>query len=162
MLKKSIESALNKQLNAELYSSYLYLSMSAYFETIPLKGFAKWLRLQAAEEQEHGMKFYDYIIEAGGTVTLAQIAAPKSAWKSAREVFEEVYAHEQKVTGLIHNLMDLAIEEKDYATQQFLSWFVTEQVEEEANASDICAQIRMTEGAPGQLFAVNRELGMRE
>jgi len=162
MLKKSVESALNKQLNAELYSSYLYLSMSAYFETIPLKGFAKWLRVQSGEEQEHAMKFYDYIIEAGGTVALAKIDSPKSAWKSTEEVFEEVYAHEQKVTGLINSLMDLAIAEKDYATQQFLSWFVTEQLEEEANASDILAEIRMTAGAPGQLFSLNRELGMRE
>ena len=162
MLKKPVETALNKQLNAELYSAYLYLSMSAYFETVPLKGFAKWLRIQAGEEQGHALKFYDYIIEAGGTVTLTKIDAPKGAWKSAEKVFEEVYAHEQKVTGLINDLMGLAIAEKDYATQQFLSWFVTEQVEEEANASDILAQIRMTADVPGQLFAINRELGTRE
>ncbi len=162
MLKKSIEEALNKQLNAELFSSYLYLSMAAYCETIPMKGFARWLRLQADEERAHGMKFFDYIIEAGGTVKLAKIDAPKAEWKSVGEVFDQVYEHEKKVTGLIHTLMDLAIKEKDYATQNFLGWFVKEQVEEEANASEIQAQIRMMGDIVGHLFWLDHELGKRE
>jgi len=162
LLKKSIEEALNKQLNAELFSSYLYLSMAAYCETIPMKGFARWLRLQADEERAHGMKFFDYIIEAGGTVKLAKIDAPKAEWKSVGEVFDQVYEHEKKVTGLIHTLMDLAIKEKDYATQNFLGWFVKEQVEEEANASEIQAQIRMMGDIVGHLFWLDHELGKRE
>jgi ferritin len=162
MLKKSIEEALNKQLNAELYSAYLYLAMSAYCETIPMKGFAKWLRIQSEEEKAHGMKFFDYITEAGGTVKLAPIDAPKAEWKSVGEVFEQVYEHEKKVTGMINSIMDLAVKEKDYATQNFLGWFVKEQVEEEANASEILAQIRMLKDVAGHMFWLDHELGKRE
>lgn len=162
MLKKSIEEALNKQLNAELYSAYLYLAMSAYCETIPMKGFAKWLRIQSEEEKAHGMKFFDYIIEAGGTVKLARIDTPKAEWKSVGEVFEQVYEHEKKVTGMINSIMDLAVKEKDYATQNFLGWFVKEQVEEEANASEILAQIRMLKDVVGHMFGLDHELGKRE
>jgi ferritin len=162
MLKKSVEDALNKQVNAEFYSSYLYLAMSAYFESITLKGFAQWLRLQSGEEMAHGMKFYDYIIEAGGSPKLMAIEAPKTPWKSPQAVFEQVYAHEQKVTGLINDLMDLAIKEKDHATKNFLGWFVKEQVEEEANASEILAKIKMIGDVPGHLFWLDHELGKRE
>ena len=162
MLKKSMEDALNKQVNAEFYSSYLYLAMSAYFESIPMKGFASWLRLQSREELSHGMKFYHYIVEVGGTPKLLAVEAPKTPWKSTEAVFEQVYAHEQKVTGLIHGLMDLASKEKDYATQNFLGWFVKEQVEEEANASEILARIRILGDRPGHLFALDHELGKRE
>lgn len=162
MLKKSVEDALNKQLNAELYSSYLYLSMSAYCDSIPLKGFAKWLRMQAEEEKAHGMKFFDYIIEAGGTVKLAKIDGPKTGWKSVGDVFDQVYEHEKKVTGLINSLIDLSIKEKDYATQNFLGWFVKEQVEEEANASEIQAQIKMMGDIVGHLFWLDHELGKRQ
>ncbi|HMZ30991.1 MAG: ferritin [Methanomicrobiales archaeon] len=162
MLKKSVEDALNKQVNAEFYSSYLYLAMSAYFESYPMKGFANWLRLQAKEEMAHGMKIYEYIIEAGGTPKLTAIDAPKTPWKSAQEVFEEVYAHEQKVTGLIYALVELSQKEKDYATKNFLGWFVKEQVEEEANASDILAQIKIVGNIPGHLFWLDHQLGKRE
>jgi ferritin len=162
MLKKSVEDALNKQLNAEMYSSYLYLAMSAYMESISMKGFAKWLRIQAKEELAHGMKFYDYIIEAGGRVKLTAIEAPKTPWKSAGAVFDQVFAHEQKVTGLINAIMDTAVKEKDYATQNFLGWFVKEQVEEEANASEIVARITMIGDVPGHLFCLDQELGKRE
>ena len=162
MLKKSVEDALNKQVNAEFYSSYLYLAMSAYFESIPLKGFAKWLRLQSREELAHGMKFYDYIIEAGGTPKLMAIEAPKTPWKSPQAVFEQVYSHEQKVTGLIYDLVDLAMKERDHATKNFLGWFVKEQVEEEANASEILAQIKMIGDVTGHLFWLDHELGKRE
>jgi ferritin len=162
MLKKSVEDALNKQVNAEFYSSYLYLAMSAYFESITMKGFAQWLRLQSREEMAHGMKIYDYIIEAGGSPKLTAIEAPKTPWKSPQAVFEQVYAHEQKVTGLINDLMDLAIKEKDHATKNFLGWFVKEQVEEEANASEILAKIKMIGDVPGHLFWLDHELGKRE
>ena len=162
MLKKSVEDALNKQVNAEFYSSYLYLAMSAYFESITMKGFAQWLRLQSREEMAHGMKIYDYIIEAGGSPKLTAIEAPKTPWKSPQAVFEQVYAHEQKVTGLINDLMDLAMKEKDHATKNFLGWFVKEQVEEEANASEILAKIKMIGDVPGHLFWLDHELGKRE
>ncbi|NYT07649.1 MAG: ferritin [Methanomicrobiales archaeon] len=162
MLKKSVEDALNKQINAEMYSSYLYLAMSAYMESVSMKGFARWLRVQAKEELGHALKFYDYVIEAGGTVRLAAIEAPKTTWKSAGGVFDQVLAHEKKVTGLINGIMDTAVKEKDYATQNFLGWFVKEQVEEEANATEIVAQIEIIGDIPGHLFCLDRELGKRE
>jgi ferritin len=127
-----------------------------------MKGFAKWLRIQADEERAHGTKFFDYIIEAGGTVKLTKIDAPKTEWKSVGEVFDQVYEHEKKVTAMIHGLMDLAIKEKDYATINFLGWFVKEQVEEEANASEIQAQIKMMGDIVGHLFWLDHELGKRE
>jgi len=162
MLKKTVEDALNKQFNAELYSSYLYLAMSAYFESFPLKGFAKWLRIQSREELGHAMKFYDYIIDQQGSPKCAGIEAPKTPWKSPQAVFDQVSAHEQKVTGLINSLMDLAIKEKDYATQNFLGWFVKEQVEEEAQANDILAQIKMLDDRPGHLFHLDHLVGKRK
>ncbi len=162
MLKKSVEDALNKQINAEMYSSYLYLAMSAYMESVSMKGFARWLRIQSKEELGHAMKFYDYVIEAGGTVRLTAIEAPKTPWKSAGAVFDQVLAHEKKVTGLINGIMDIAVKEKDYATQNFLGWFVKEQVEEEANATEIVAQIEIIGDVSGHLFCLDRELGKRE
>jgi ferritin len=162
MISKTMEDALNKQVNREFYSSYLYLAMSAYFETVSLKGFAKWMRVQAKEERVHGEKIYDYIIARGGKVTLGEIEAPKNKWASAGKVLEETYAHEQKVTGMIHNLVDLATKEKDYASIEMLQYFVKEQVEEEANASDILAQIKIVGDVPGHLFYLDHHLGKRE
>ena len=162
MISKTMEQALNKQVNRELFSEYLYLSMSAYLETISLKGFAKWMRVQAREEHAHAMKIYDYIIARGGKVTLAAIEAPKNKWESAGNVFGESYAHEQKVTGMIDALVDLAIREKDHATFEMLQWFVKEQVEEEMNASDILNQIAIVGDRPGHLFALDHHLGKRE
>ena len=162
MISKTMEQALNKQVNRELFSEYLYLSMSAYFETIFLKGFAKWMRVQAREEHAHAMKIYDYIIARGGKVTLAAIEAPKNKWESAGKVFEESYAHEQKVTGMIDALVDLATKEKDHGTFEMLQWFVKEQVEEEMNASDILNQIAIVGDRPGHLFALDHQLGKRE
>jgi ferritin len=162
MLSKSMEAALNKQVNRELYSAYLYMSMSAYFESQNLKGFAKWMRIQAKEERGHALKFYDYIIARGGMVTLATIEAPKSKWSSAGKVFDEVYAHEQKVTGMIHALVELALKEKDHATFEMLQWFVKEQVEEEMNASEIVRKIQVVGDIPGHLFCLDHELGKRQ
>src|SRR5512137_986940 len=113
MISKTLETALSRQVNRELFSAYLYLSMSSYFESVNLKGFAKWMRLQAKEEQMHAMKFYDYVVTRGGKVTLQDIEAPKNKWASAGKVFEESSAHEQKVTAMIHNLVELAAKEKD-------------------------------------------------
>jgi ferritin len=162
MLKKIMETALNKQINRELYSAYLYLSMAAWFESINMKGFAHWLRIQFREEQTHAMLIYDYVIAKGGTVTLTAIDAPKTKWKSAGDAFKDVLAHEQKVTGFINDLVDLAIKENDHATNNFLQWFVKEQVEEEENATEIVSKIGMIGDIPGHLFCLDKELSKRE
>jgi ferritin len=162
MISKTMAQALNKQVNRELYSAYLYLAMSSYFETVNMKGFAKWMRIQAKEEQMHALKIYDYIIARGGTVVLLDIEAPKPKWSSAGKVFDEVYAHEQKVTAMIHGLVDLAIKEKDHATFEMLQWFVREQVEEEEHASEIVNQIKIVGDVPGHLFCLDHHLGKRE
>jgi ferritin len=162
MISRTIEEALNKQINRELYSAYLYLAMSAYFETANMKGFAKWMRIQAKEEQTHAFKFYDYIIARGGKTNLLALEAPKSKWTSAGKVFEEVYTHEQKVTGFINSLVELAIKEKDHATFEMLQWFVKEQVEEEEHVSEILAKIKAIGDVPGHLFYLDHEMGKRE
>jgi ferritin len=162
VISKTLETALNRQVNRELYSAYLYLSMASYFETVSLKGFAQWMRLQAKEEQLHAMKMYDYIVASGGKVTLQEIEAPKSTWASAGKVFEDTYAHEQKVTGMINGLVDLALRENDHATVEMLQWFVKEQVEEEEHASEILNQIRIIGDVPGHLSDLDHQLGKRE
>ncbi len=161
MLSKKLESELNKQLNAELYSAYLYLSMAAYYESKNLKGFANWMNVQAQEEQVHGMKIYDYINGRGGRVQLAVIEAPPVEWNSVVDVFDNVYSHEQKVTGLINNLVNIATEEKDHATVNFLQWFVAEQVEEEASASEVLEQLKFIDGKGSGIFMLDRELKQR-
>jgi ferritin len=161
MISKKMEEALNGQLNAELYSAYLYLSMAAYFESSALAGFANWMRVQNAEEQFHVMKLYDYIIERGGRVILRPIEAPPSDWDSPLAVFEATLTHEQKVTGLINDLMDLARGEKDNASEIFLQWFVNEQVEEEDNVSKVLGQLKLIKDSPQALFMMDREMGQR-
>jgi ferritin len=161
MLKEKVEKGLNSQLNAELYSSYLYLSMSAYCKTLNLDGFANWLNVQAQEELVHAMKFYDFIIQRGGNVRLTRIEGPPTEWDSPRAVFENVYEHERKVTALIDDLVDLALEQRDHATNIFMQWFVTEQVEEEENASGVLEKVKQVEGTRGGLFMLDRELGSR-
>lgn len=162
MLSKRLEEELNKQVNAELYSAYLYLSMSAYFADQNLNGFANWMYVQFQEEQAHAMKFFNYIIDRGGKVQLMQIDEPKTEWKNIVEVFEETFAHEQKVTSLINNLVDIASEEKDHATFNMLQWFVEEQVEEEASASEILEQVKILEGRGAGLFMLDREMKQRK
>lgn len=161
MISAKMQKALNKHLNEEMFSSYLYLSMSAYFETKNLKGFANWMRLQSQEEYMHAMKFYSYIIQVGGNVTLAQINAPKTSWKNHMEVFKETLEHEKYITELINKLVDLAIQEKDHATNNFLQWFVNEQVEEVATAEDIVNKLEMIGDNKNGLFLIDRELGAR-
>ena len=161
MISKKMEEALNEQINAEMYSAYMYLSMESYFKAQNLNGFANWMRIQTQEEAAHAMKIYDFINERGGRVTLKAIEGPPTEWDSALAVFKAVYEHEQKVTGLINNLVDLAIKEKDHASNSFLQWFVNEQVEEEASADAVVQQLTMMENAPGGMFMLDRELGQR-
>ena len=161
MLTEKMQNALNGQLNAELYSSYLYLSMTAYFKSVNLDGFANWMYYQAQEELEHSMKFYDFIIQRGGKVQLQQIEAPPTEWSSPLAVFEATLAHEQKVTGLINGLVDVANGESDHATQIFLQWFVTEQVEEEESVGGVLEQLKLMGEAQGGLFMIDRELAKR-
>lgn len=161
MISKKMESAINKQINAELYSAYLYLSMCAYFQAANLKGFANWMRVQALEEFTHADKFYGFVLDRGGRVTLTAVDGPPTAWASPLAVFQEVSQHERKVTGLINALVDLAIKEKDHATNTFLQWFVNEQVEEEANADGLVQQLKLI-GDNGQgLLMLDRELAQR-
>ena len=162
MLSKSMEEALNRQVNRELYSAYLYMSMSANFSSANLSGFAKWMRIQAKEERAHATKLYDYILARGGKIALLDIEAPKAKWASATKVFEEVYAHEQKVTGMINALVELATKEKDHASFEMLQWFVKEQVEEEEHASEILAKVRTIGDVPGHLFYLDHQLAKRE
>lgn len=161
MLSEKMQEALNSQMNAELYSSYLYLSMAAYFQSIDLQGFAHWMHCQAKEELYHGIKFYNYINERGGKVLTSPIGGPPTEWDSPNAPFEHAYQHEQKVTGLINDLVDLAIEEKDHATNNFLQWFVKEQVEEEASASEVVQKLKHTGGQGNGLFMLDNELGQR-
>ncbi len=162
MISKKMQDALNSQVNAELYSAYLYLAMETYFQSINLPGFANWMRVQSQEELSHAMKIYDFINDCGGRAKLDAIDKPTGEWKSALDVFEAVYKHEQKVTGLINKVVDLAIKENDHATNNFLQWFVTEQVEEEKNASDIVAKLKMLKGATQAVYMLDRELGQRK
>ncbi|MFW6189748.1 MAG: ferritin [Planctomycetota bacterium] len=162
MLSDRMEEALNEQLNAELYSAYLYLSMAAYFEQRNLQGFAHWLELQAQEETAHAMKFYRFVLDRGGRATMGAIDAPPAEWDSPLAAFQAVYDHECKVTALIDELVDLAEEEGDRPAQSFLQWFVDEQVEEEASADDIVQKLKMTGGGTGALFMLDNTLGQRQ
>ncbi|NWG07117.1 MAG: ferritin [Chloroflexi bacterium] len=162
MIGKPMQDAMNEQINKELFSSYLYLSMAAYFEDKNLPGFGHWMRVQADEEREHAMKFYDFILERGGKVLLKSIDAPKTEWKSALEVAEEVAAHEAKVTASIHALYELALKEKDYPAQVMLQWFITEQVEEEKNAAEIVANLKLIEERGTAVLMLDHRLAKRK
>jgi ferritin len=162
MLSDRMEKALNGQVNAELYSSYLYLSMNAYFKSVNLDGFANWMYAQAQEELMHAMKLYDYINQRGGRTLLAAIEAPPDQWESPLSVFEDTLKHEKKVTGLINGLVDIAMEERDHATQIFLQWFVTEQIEEEESVGNVLEQLKLLGDAKQGLFMMDRELATRQ
>jgi ferritin len=162
MLGKKIENAINKQINAELWSAYLYLSMSAHFESINLGGFANWMRVQAQEELGHAMKFYRHVIERRGRVTVTAIAAPSISWKSPLNAFEDAFKHEQKVTGMINDLANMAVGEKDHATANMLQWFIDEQVEEESSADAIVHKLKMIGTNTGGLYMLDRELAQRK
>jgi ferritin len=160
-MNKAVQEAMNEQINKELFSSYLYLSMAAYFEDRNLSGFAHWMRAQEAEERAHAMKFYDFIVGRGGKVTLKAIDAPKTEWKSTLEVAEEVAAHEAKISASINALYELALQEKDYPSQFMLQWFITEQVEEEKNAAEIVANLKLIEERGTAVLMLDHRLGKR-
>jgi ferritin len=161
MINKAMQDAMNDQINKELYSSYLYLSMAAYLEDKNLSGFAHWMRVQETEEREHAMKFYDFIVERGGRVTLKAIDAPKAEWKSTLELAEEVAAHEGMVTASIYALYELALKEKDYPAQIMLQWFINEQVEEEKNAAEIVANLKLIEDRGTAVLMLDHRLAKR-
>jgi ferritin len=162
MLDKTIQDAMNEQIKNELYSAHQYLAMAAYCESVSLSGFASWMRMQAQEEREHAMKFYDHIQDRNGRVVLQAIDQPIIEFASPLDVFEKALEQEQAVTADINNLYALAVREGDYASQIFLQWFVTEQVEEEKNVGDIIETLKMSGEKNEALLLFDRELGKRE
>jgi len=162
MLSKKLEEAINEQINKELYSGYLYLSMSAYCEAENLPGAANWMRIQAQEELGHAMRLFDHVKARGGRVVLNAIEMPPPVWKSPLGMFEEVLEHERKVTGLINRLYEVALSENDYATQIELQWFITEQVEEEESAGQVVEQLRRVGDQPMGLLMLDGQLGQRQ
>lgn len=162
MISKTLQDAMNEQINAELFSAYLYLSMAAHFESQNLAGFAQWMRVQYQEETGHALKFYKYVFDRSGVVTLKTIAQPATKFKTPLDVFKQVLAHEQKVSSLINKLYESAVKEKDYAAQGFLQWFINEQVEEEKNATDILTMLEMIGESPVSLIMADRQLGARK
>jgi ferritin len=161
MISKPVLDSMNNQIMHEFYSAYFYLSMSAHFEAENLPGFATWMRVQAGEEQGHALKFYQYILDRGGKVALQAIPQPPVTFTSAKDIFEQVYTHEQKVTGLINAIYNVAVAEKDVASQIFLQWFINEQVEEEKNASQILDTLNKIGTSVGNLYQLDHRLGKR-
>jgi ferritin len=161
MIKKEVLEAINNQINAESYSAYLYLSMAAYFEDMGLSGFANWMKIQYQEEAAHALKFFNYLTERNGRVALKAIDQVPVEFGGIVEVFEKTLAHENHVTELIDNLMDVAVAANDHATQSFLKWFVDEQVEEEANVEKILATLKLINGQGNGIFMIDREMSIR-
>jgi ferritin len=161
MISKSMQDAINEQINKEFYSSYLYLSMAAYFESKNLPGFARWMYVQAEEERGHAMKLLDALIARGGRVLLKAVTAPETEWKTSLDVFKQVQEHEAAVTNLINGLYELALKEKDYPFQVVLQWFITEQVEEEKNAADIVQQLELIDARGTAVLMLDHQLGKR-
>ncbi|MBI5020285.1 MAG: ferritin [Ignavibacteriales bacterium] len=162
MISKSMQDAINEQINEELYSSYLYLSMAAHFDSQNLPGFAHWMKVQSEEERSHSMKFYSYVYDRGGTVTFKAIAQPPAKYKSPLEIFKQVLAHEGKITKLINKLYEQALKEKDYPTQNLLQWFINEQVEEEKNDNEIINYLETLGDSPVSLMMLDRRLAERK
>lgn len=162
MISDAVQNAMNEQIKNELYSAYLYLAMSAHFEAVSLPGFAKWTRMQADEEREHAMKFFDFINDRGGHVELRAIEAPPRSFGAPLEVFQMVLEHERKVSAMIHRLYETALKENDYPSQVMLHWFIDEQVEEEKNAGFIVDQLQMVEDRQTALINLDHHVGKRE
>jgi ferritin len=160
-MNEKVQKGFNEQINAELFSSYLYLSMAAYFETINLQGFAKWMRCQAQEELIHAMKFFTFINDRSGQVTLTSLEGPQITWDSPLAAFGDAYKHEQKITALINGLVDLSLQERDHAANQFLLWFVKEQVEEEASVDAVVQQLKLAGDQGSGLFMIDKDLATR-
>lgn len=161
MISQKMTDALNAQINAELYSSYLYLSMSAWFNSTGLPGFANWMRAQAKEEDFHAQKMFDYLLERGGKVELQAIDKPQTDWDSPLDVIQAVADHEAKVTGLINDLVNCALDERDHASNIFLQWFVAEQVEEEASVGEVLDRMKLVGKDSAGMFAMDMEMGKR-
>ena len=161
MLTAKIEKELNKQLNREFFSAYLYMSMAAYFQSVDLLGFANWMNVQAKEEMIHAEKIYNFIQERNGKVILEQIEKPQTDWESPLAAFEASLKHELFITNSLNELVNTALEEKDHATNIFLQWFITEQVEEESNATEIIRKLKLMQDAPGGMFMLDKELATR-
>lgn len=161
MISEKMVEALNEQINAELYSAYLYLAMAADFQSKNLEGFANWMKVQTQEEMVHAMKFFDFIIERGGKVELEAIQKPSVNWPSPLSAFEAAYKHEQLVTDRINKLVELAQSAKDHATESFLKWFVDEQVEEEASADRIVQKLKLVKESSGGMLMIDHELAKR-
>ncbi|AEA33390.1 ferritin [Hippea maritima] len=162
MISKRMEEALNNQINEELYSAYLYLSMSAWFDSIGLKGFANWMMVQYKEETDHAMKLFNYLARQGAKIELKAIAEPPKEWKSPLHAMEETLKHEQHITKCINELVDLAEKLKDRATYNMLQWFVDEQVEEEENDRDIIDKLKLVEDSKHGILLVDKELAQRQ
>jgi ferritin len=162
MLSEKISKALNDQVNAEFYSAYLYLAMSAYADTAGFKGIANWLYVQTREEMAHGVHIYEYILERGGTPVFADIKVPQTKFGSVKEIFEKVLAHERRVTELIGGIADLALKEKDHATYSFILWYVNEQVEEESSAGELAERAKRIGDNAAQLYQLDAQLAARE
>ncbi len=161
MISEKLQNEINKQINAEYWSAYFYLSMSGYLENIGLPGAANWMRIQYQEEVTHALKFFDYLIERGGKVELMPIAEVPTSWNNVMHVFDETLKHERVVTSLINNLMDIAIDERDHACKSFLQWYVDEQVEEEANAQKIIDQLKLVDAKGNGLYHIDKDLSTR-
>jgi ferritin len=161
MIKKTLENALNEQINAEFHSAYIYLSMSSYFLSVGLAGYANWMRVQYQEELAHATRFFDYVNERGGRVQLSPIGEVQVDFSGVVDVFEKTLEHEQLVTGMINKLMDISIQESDHATKSFLQWFVDEQVEEEANVDQILNNLKLIKGEGQGLLMMDREMQNR-
>jgi ferritin len=161
MIKESISAMLNDQVNAEYYSAYLYLSMAACADRAGYKGIAHWLYVQAKEEMAHGTHIFEYILERGAAPCLGEIKAPPASYNGITEIFEKVLAHEQMVTERINRIATLAEQEKDHATYQFISWYVSEQVEEEASADELLTRVKLIDGHPGPLYNLDAALAGR-
>ena len=161
MISEKMQKAINDQINAEIYSSYLYLSMSAAFESLDLEGGGNWFRCQAQEELVHAMKFFHYLTERQARVILAPLAGPPTEWASPLAIFEEAYKHEQKVTGLIHHLVDLAITEKDHTTNNILQWLISEQIEEEKSTGTLATKLKLIGKDTTALFMLDQEMAAR-
>ena len=161
MIDREMEEAINRQINEEMYSAYLYMAMSAHFEEQGLNGFANWMYIQYQEEMDHAMKFYRYLHERGGKVRLYAIKEPPHEWKSPMDAFEQTLKHEQHITKCINELVDMAEKKKDRPTFNLLQWYIDEQVEEEANDEEIINQLKLI-GDNGQgLLMLDRELAQR-
>jgi len=161
VISDKMAQAMNQQINAELYSAYLYMSMAAWLDGQELPGFGHWMKIQAQEEMTHALKFYGHLNERGAKAVMKAIDAPETEWDSPLDCFKDVAEHEAKVTALINDLVSLAREEKDYASEAFLQWFVSEQVEEEASAAEAVGKLKLAGQAPGGLFMLDKEMAAR-